>query len=145
MARHFVDTSALVKLYRNEPLTTAVQACVAPNDTLVLSGIASLEFQSAFFGLVRQNLVGQAQALQRIALLRQDLSNFTIIALTQTLVVSAEGLINRFGVSEGLRPADALQLACALEANAQSPLDSVLTTDAAFARCVLASGLVVKP
>jgi predicted nucleic acid-binding protein len=145
MARHFVDTSALVKLYRNEPLTAAVQACVAPNDTLVLSGIASLEFQSAFFGLVRQKLVGQAQALQRIALLRQDLSNFTIMPLTQTAVVSAEGLINRFGVSEGLRPADALQLACALEANGQSPLDSVLTTDAVLARCALACGLVVKP
>ena len=55
MARHFVDTSALVKLYRHEPLTTAVQACLAPNDTLVLSGIASLEFQSAFYGLVRDN------------------------------------------------------------------------------------------
>ena len=145
MARHFLDTSALVKLYRNEPLTAAVQACVAPNDTLVLSGIASLEFQSAFFGLVRQNLVGQTQALQRIALLRQDLSNFTIIPLTQALVVSAEGLINRFSVSEGLRPADALQLACALEANNPSPLDSVLTTDAGLVRCALASGLVVKP
>ena len=145
MARHYVDTSALVKLYRNEPLTAAVQACLATNDTLILSGIASLEFQSAFLGLVRQNLVGQAQALQRIALLRQDLANFTVIPLTQALVVSAEALISRFGVSEGLRPADALQLACVLEANSQSPLDSVLTTDAVLARCTLATGLVVKP
>lgn len=145
MARHFVDTSALVKLYRNEPLTTAVQACLAPSDTLLLSGIASLEFQSAFFGLVRQNLVSQAHALQRLSLLQQDLANFAVIPLTQALVVSAEVLIGRFGISEGLRPGDALQLACALEANGQSLLDSVLTTDAVLARCAVASGLVVKP
>jgi len=51
MARHFLDTSALVKLYRNERQTQAVQACIKPDDNLVLSGIAFLEFQSAFFGL----------------------------------------------------------------------------------------------
>jgi predicted nucleic acid-binding protein len=145
MARHFVDTSALVKLYRNEPLTAAVQACVSPNDTLVISGIACLEFQSAFFGLVRQNLIAQSHAQQRIALLRQDLPNFTVVPLSQALVASAEVLIDRFGVNEGLRPADALQLACALETHTVAPLDSVLTTDAILGRCAVAVGLVVKP
>jgi predicted nucleic acid-binding protein len=145
MARHFVDTSALVKLYRNEPLSIAVQSCIRPNDALVLSGIANLEFQSAFFRLVRQNLIGQADASQRVALLHKDLTNYVVIAITQPLVESAEVLIGRFGISEGLRPADALQLACALEANRQSPLDSVLTTDVVLARCSVASGLVVKP
>src|SRR5687767_7259069 len=106
MARHFVDTSALVKLYCNEPSTAAVQACIGSHDTLVLSGIASLEFQSAFFGLVRQGLINQTHAQRRIALLGQDLPNFTVISLTQNLVRSAEILIDRFGVSEGLRPAD---------------------------------------
>jgi predicted nucleic acid-binding protein len=145
MARHFVDTSALVKLYRNEPLTAAVQACVAPSDTLVISGIACLEFQSAFFGLVRQNLVALSHAQQRIALLRQDLPNFTLVPTSQALVASAEALLDRYGVSEGLRPADALQLACALEAHTGAPLDSVLTTDAILGRCAAALGLVVKP
>jgi uncharacterized protein with PIN domain len=97
MARHFVDTSALVKLYRNEPLTAAVQGCIGPNDTLVLSGITMLEFQSAFFGLVRQNLIGQADALQRIALLQKDFGNFVVVEFTQGLVESAEILISRFG------------------------------------------------
>src|SRR3954466_2321401 len=135
MAHHFVDTSALVKIYRNEPNTAAVLACLSPHDTLVLSGITVLEFESAFFGLVRQNLISQAHALQRVALLRQDLANFTVVPLTQALVESAQVLVGRFGISQGLRPADALQLACALQANNQSPFDSVLTTDAVLARC----------
>lgn len=101
MARHFVDTSALVKLYRNEPLTNAVQACIGPNDTLILSGIMSLEFQSAVFGLVRQNLVSRANAEQRIALFQSDLPNFAVSPLTQAIVVSAEALIQRFGTVEG--------------------------------------------
>lgn len=145
MARHFVDTSALVKLYRNEPLTAQVQACIGPKDVLVLSGIALLKFQSAFFALVRQRLVNQNVARQRIALLKQDVSNFETIALVQPMVWAAEVLVDRFGISEGLRPADALQLACALEAHSRSPLDSVLTTDAVLGRCAMASGLIVKP
>ena len=61
------------------------------------------------------------------------------------MAASAEILMDRFGVGEGLRPADALQLACALDANARSPLDSVLTTDVVLSRCAQACGLVVKP
>jgi uncharacterized protein with PIN domain len=103
MARHFLDTSALVKLYRNEPQTQAVQACIQSNDSLVLSGIAFLEFQSAFFGLVRQKLISALDAQQRIALLQQDLANFQIVPLGQSLVPTAESLLNRFAISQGLR------------------------------------------
>ena len=145
MARHFVDTSALVKLYRNEPRTAEVQACVGPNDSLVLSGITFLEFQSAFFGLVRQRLISRNDADQRIALLQQDMPNFETIPLVQSLVSAAEVLVERFGVGEGLRPADALQLACALEAKTKSPLDAILTTDGLLRRCAAASGLIVRP
>jgi len=82
MGRHFLDTSALVKLYRTEPQTQAVQACIKPNDALVLSGLAFLEFQSAFFGLVRQKHISTVDAQQRIALLQQDFGNFEIIPLS---------------------------------------------------------------
>ena len=145
MARHFVDTSALVKLYRNEPQTAAVQSCIGSNDSLVLCGITFLEFQSAFFGLVRQGLLSQGTAQQRISLLRQDLRNFTLAPLTQMLVTSAEALIQQFGVSEGLRPADSLQLAAALDMHGQQPLDSIISTDVILRRCSTASGLIVKP
>src|SRR5437867_3628469 len=127
MARHFLDTSALVKLYRIEPQTQAVQACIKVDDSLVLSGIAFLEFQSAFFGLVRQKVISTIDAQRRIALLQQDLVNFEIVPLSQSLVSTAEGLLNRFAASEGLRPGDALQLASALEANARKLLDSLIT------------------
>lgn len=145
MARHFVDTSALVKLYREEPGTAEVQSAIGAGDTLLISGITFLEFQSAFFSLVRQRLITEAQARARLGLLRQDLPNFEIIPLLQSHVASAELLVEQFGVAEGLRPADALQLACALAAHAAMPLDSLLTTDTILGRCAAAAGLVTKP
>src|SRR5258707_7908159 len=145
MARHFADTSALVKLYRNEPQSVAVQACIGQDDALLLSGIAFLEFQSAFFGLVRQRAISQIHASRRIALLKQDLTNFEIVPLLQSIVSSAEVLLDRFGITEGLRPADALQLACALLAHGKAPLDTLLTTDVILGRCASACGLLVKP
>ena len=42
-----------------------------------------------------------------------------MVPLVQSIVSAAEILVDRFGVNEGLRPADALQLACALEANSR--------------------------
>ena len=145
MARHFLDTSALVKLYRSEPQTQAVQTCIMPNDVLVLSGIAFLEFQSAFFSLVRQKYISTVDAQQRIALLQQDLGNFEIIPLSQSHVQTAESLLNRFAVGDGLRPADALQLASAIDAAARAPLDSFVTTDGVLRICGSAVGLQVKP
>jgi len=145
MARHFLDTSALVKLYRSEPQTQAVQACITPNDFLVLSGIAFLEFQSAFFSLVRQKHISTVDAQQRIALLQKDLGNFEIIPLSQSHVQTAESLLNRFAVGDGLRPADALQLASAIDAAARAPLDSFVTTDGVLRICGSAVGLQVKP
>ena len=62
MARHFVDTSALVKLYRVETLSAQVQAVVQSTDTLVISALTTLEFQSAFFSLVRQQIMGKRQS-----------------------------------------------------------------------------------
>jgi len=145
MARHFLDTSALVKLYRSEPQTQAVQTCIMPNDVLVLSGIAFLEFQSAFFSLVRQKYISTVDAQQRIALLQQDLGNFEIIPLSQSHVQTAESLLNRSDVGDGLRPADALQLASAIDAAARTPLDSFVTTDGVLRICGSAVGLQVKP
>ncbi|MBI4028164.1 MAG: type II toxin-antitoxin system VapC family toxin [Verrucomicrobia bacterium] len=145
MARHFVDTSALVKLYRVETLSAQVQAVVQSTDTLVISALTTLEFQSAFFSLVRQQIIDQSHAIQRIHFFQADLSSFEIVLLTPSILASAERLLSRFAVSEGLRPADAIQLAAAMEASSSVPFDTFLTTDSILKSCALASGFVVKP
>ena len=105
----------------------------------------SLEFQSAFLGLVRQNRLSRIHAEQRIALFQADLPLFEIVALTPSVLSSCEFLLNRFAVVEGLRPADAIQLASALDIHGRAPLDTFLTTDVILKTCAAASKLTVKP
>jgi len=145
MARHFVDTSALVKLYRVETLSMQVQTAVQPTDTLAISALTTLEFQSAFFSLVRQQVIDQWHAIQRIQFFQEDLPSFEVVLLTPSILTSAERLLSRFAVSEGLRSADAIQLAAAMEASTSVPFDTFLTTDSILKSCALASGFVVKP
>jgi len=145
MARHFVDTSALVKLYRNEPLSAQVQAVVLPADIVVISALTPLEFQSAFLSLVRQRLLAHTHASARIALFHADLPRFEIIALAPSVLSSAELLLKRFAVVDGLRPADAIQLASGLEAKGRADFDSFVTTDSILKNCAINSGFVVKP
>lgn len=145
MARHFVDTSALVKLYRSEPLSAAIQAVIQPADGLVISGLTPLEFQSAFFGMVRQKLLNSSHATQRILLFKADLADYELVPVTQKIMSTAELLLDQFAVKEGLRPADAIQLGCALDAQSQAAIDTLLTTDAVLKTCAVALGFRTGP
>jgi predicted nucleic acid-binding protein len=145
MARIFLDTSALIKLYRTEPDSPVVQACVAPSDELFIARITPLEYRSAFFGLVRQGLLSLAGAQAAILAFESDLPQYVSIVADEAVFVRAQGLLDTWAVSDGLRPLDALQLASALEEHARQPLDALITTDIVLAHVARASGLVVKP
>src|ERR1700722_11725557 len=98
MARLFLDTSALVKLYRAEPDSPAVRACIAPGDELVISPITPLEFRSAFFGLSRQQIIELVQAEKIIDTFLNDLSQYTVIPITHEVVNLAESLLQNWGI-----------------------------------------------
>ena len=145
MARSFLDTSALIKLYRAEPNSPAVLACVAPNDNLFIARITPLEFRSAFFGLVRQRLLSLADAQTVLLAFESDLAQYISVAADEAVFVRAQTLLDTWSVSEGLRPLDALQLASALEEHARLLMDALITTDTVLAHVARASGLIVKP
>lgn len=145
MARLFIDTSALVKLYRTEPETATVQAVIASEDELVISQLARLEFRSAFARLERQSAIAPADAANYVSGFIAAIGQYTVIPLTPAVAASAESLIAAHGVGRGLRTLDALQLACALEANAIQPLDGFVSTDNALRSVARAEGLTVLP
>lgn len=145
MARLFLDTSALVKLYRSEPDSPAVRACVSPADELLIAPIAPLEFHSAFFGLVRQRLIVPHEAASFLAAFAADRAQYVVLSPTDGTLRRAQSLLGAWAVNEGLRPLDSIQLASALEAHALMPLDGFVTTDAVLAAVARASGLAVRP
>jgi predicted nucleic acid-binding protein len=145
MARNFLDTSGLIKLYRTEPETPAVQACLTPQDDLLIARITPLEFRSAFLGLVRQRLLPLASAQSYILAFESDLAQYSIVPAEEAVFLKAQVLLETYAASDGLRPLDALELASALEEHARLPLDAFITTDTVLINVARACGLTVKP
>ncbi len=145
MARKFLDTSAVVKLYVNEPESALVQAHVDPADTLLITTLSALEFLSALYGKVRQRQLLEADADARVGLFNLDLPSFVTLPLGPAEFERERLLLERYGKSEGLRPPDALQVAAALLANERQPLEALVTTDQQQARVAVAEGLAVLP
>ena len=145
MARLFLDTSAVVKLYVGEPNSALVQNCVHSTDQLLISRLTLLEFRSALYLKVRQGLVDQQAALGVISQFDLDVSQYELLSVSDTILSRAQALLDRFGISNNLRPPDAIQLACALDAHENEPLDTLITTDQDQRAIALASGLTVLP
>lgn len=145
MARLFVDTSALIKLYRTEPDSADVQACMAQEDELVISQLALLEFRTAFATPVRMRLMSSRDANTYVSAFLSTLSRYTVVDIEPAIAARAALLLDTYAVSHGLRSLDAIQLASALSAHADQPLDALLTTDLAMATIATAEGLTVKP
>jgi predicted nucleic acid-binding protein len=145
MRRSFLDTSGLVKLYRNEPNSAAVRACLSPSDELLISELAPLEFDAACLAWVRQGLVSEADARARMAAFAADLSNYTVIEIRGATWLQARTLLNQYAITQGLRAPDALQIAAALEEHGRTPLDLFIATDLVLATVARARGLVVGP
>jgi predicted nucleic acid-binding protein len=62
-ANWYLDTSALLPFYRNEPATQSVQAFLSSLDTPVtISDLTGVEFASALSRLVRTDELTEAQA-----------------------------------------------------------------------------------
>jgi hypothetical protein len=67
MRRVFLVTSALVKLYRNEPNSALVRACLITGDDLLISELTPLEFDAACLAWVRQGLVAEVDARRQMS------------------------------------------------------------------------------
>lgn len=145
MPRNFLDTSALIKLYRIEPNSALVKALLLPSDDLFIAQITLMEYLSAFYGLVRQSLLSLPDAQAYIANFQLDLPQYSLVPMDAHLIAMAQTLLDIYAVNEGLRPLDALQLASALEENARTPIDLFVTTDNVLARVAAHCGLLVKP
>ena len=143
--RTFLDTSALVKLYRIEPNSAAVQAHLLPEDDLLLCQTTPLEFRSAFYGMVRQRILTLAEAQTYITSFEVDWFQYILVPLDNAAFNRTQTLLDTYAVSDSLRPLDAFQSACVLEEHARSGVDTFLTTDHTLARVAALCGLNVKP
>ncbi len=133
MASPFLNTSALAKLYYDEPGSAYVERIVSqPGSKGIVSRLSLVEMESVFAIKVRTGALdenGRSLALRR---LRADIARSRLIVgppVEPKHYRSAAKLLRLHGVSLGLRTLDALQLAIALEMLEASRISVMISAD----------------
>jgi uncharacterized protein len=109
----FLDSSALIKLYHEEPGTERVEEIFATSEaSLVVSELAAVELQSALARKVRTGEITLEAEEEVVRDFEQDCADrFVIEPLTSTIVQEAKRLLKKHGHQRALRSLDALQVA----------------------------------
>jgi predicted nucleic acid-binding protein len=107
----YLDTSALVKKYFEEPRSAEVRACISSESLVATSTIARAEASAAFAKAVRLGTVPEGPARAGHQLFVREWKSYIRIRVTEALVARADGIAWTFK----LRGYDAIHLSAALE------------------------------
>ncbi|MCI0681310.1 MAG: type II toxin-antitoxin system VapC family toxin [Gemmataceae bacterium] len=146
MPVHFFDTSAVAKHYHAETGTAKVDALFALlNATQVISRLSVVEFHSVFAKKVRIGELNAASFHKLTRRFRGDVAarRLRVVRLTAAHFQSAERLIRRIGLTNGLRTLDALQLAVAISLNEPAQPIEFICADKSLGALAVAEGLAV--
>jgi predicted nucleic acid-binding protein len=143
---YFVDASALIKRYVNEAGSSWVQSLLMPATVRIyVARIGSVEVVAALTRLAKGGHISLADAVKNIAAFRHDLSaQYVAVPVNRQTVSFAMDLAEK----HALRGYDAVQLACALAANARrlakraSPL-TLVSADMELNAAAAAEGMPV--
>ncbi|MGH7231792.1 MAG: type II toxin-antitoxin system VapC family toxin [Nitrospiraceae bacterium] len=106
----YLDTSALVKLYVDEPMAQAVKAAVGETDAVATSLLAYVEARAAFARARRESRLSLSAYRRVVDAFVEDWSRYITVEVTDALVKEA----GQLAASRSLRGYDALHLAAAL-------------------------------
>jgi uncharacterized protein len=146
MARYFIDTSALVKRYRLEPGTDAIdKLLLAPDSKIVISRLGITEAVSAFALKVRS---GELSLEDYVVCRKKFLGEVGrgLLSVVQLLVSHyrmAEHLIDRHAPTRRFRTLDALQLSTAISLHQQGRIDTFVSADAPLCEIASLEGIEV--
>jgi predicted nucleic acid-binding protein len=133
VAGYFLDTSALAKLYHEEPGSRYVERIlIQPGSKVIISRLSLVEMESVLAIKVRVgalNLEGRAIALRR---LRADIARERLVVgppLEEKHYRSAVALLREHGITRGLRTLDALQLAIGLDLHDSEAVSLMICAD----------------
>jgi len=146
MADNFLDTSALGKHYHQEVGTPKVDQLLAdPNSRQFISRLTVVEIQSVFAKKVRTGLLSLADFQLLCRRFRADVRRrkFQVGRITAKHFEAAERLIRRLAPAQNLRTLDALQLAVALDLEAQGLINQFVCADQRLCSMATAEGLSV--
>jgi predicted nucleic acid-binding protein len=149
MAGNFFDSSALGKHYHNESGTAKVdELLAAPGVRHFISRLTVVEMHSIFAKKVRTGLITLADFHLLSRRFRGDARRrrLEVVRLTSPYFHGAEQLIRRLAPLQSLRTLDALQLAAAIDLQAQGLVDQFISADQKLCAIAISEGLsVINP
>ena len=122
---HYLDSSALVKLYVEEQGSSRVEELFesATSGTIIVSRLTIVEVTSALVRRSRGGDYPEEHLARVLILLDEDMAGFQVFELGGAMMSRAISLARK----HGLRSADAIQLACALLARGDRGANGGLT------------------
>ena len=115
MTSYFVDTSALVKYYVAEIGSRWIQSMVDPSagNVIIICEMTSVEIFSTFERRLRDKTITLPNTrILQTAFITDYEAKFLSVELEKPIMTQARSLVTKYP----LRPPDAIQLACAVEA-----------------------------
>ncbi len=115
MTAYFLDTSALAKRYINETGSNWVRSLANPTsgNILAICDLIPIELFSLISRRFREYRLDLATATTlRTGFLKHYQKEYLSVILEQSILIQARDLVTKYP----LRPPDAIQLACAIEA-----------------------------
>lgn len=113
----YLDTSALVKLYVDEPMSQELAVAVEEAEAVATSLLAYAEARAAFACARREARLSAQASRQVVEAFVEDWGRYVVIEVTDRLVMDAGELATH----RALRGYDALHVASALTLREQAP------------------------
>jgi predicted nucleic acid-binding protein len=143
LPNHFVDTSALAKRYHQESGSEFVDQILEDKEgRSLISHLSVVELESVFAIKCRMGEIDQAAMEIARRRFRADLAQQRLIVapFRATHFHSARQLLVQYGVREGLRTLDALQLAVALDLRSSGAVEAIVAADERLCRVSALAG-----
>lgn len=142
MPQYFLDSSALVKRYREETGSPWVLQLFQSPIRLIVARLGHIEVASAIMRRGRQSAESTQKVGPALAALDSDMqTSFQVVEFSNLVISRAMDLVR----AHGLRAADAIQLACALLSRPDASTDFYLiSADDELNAAAAAEGLQVE-
>lgn len=139
--KYFLDSSALVKRYVQEPGSLSVRRLFSHRRVVAVCRITYAEAVAAFARRSREGEFSPAQLAQIVRRLEEDLADFEVAEVRQNTMSFIPALCAR----HALRGYDAVQLSAALSVRQAGIAVDFWTMDLALRDAALAEGLRATP
>jgi uncharacterized protein len=130
---YFLDTSALAKLYHQEPGSDYVERILnEPTSKGIISRLSLVEFESVLAIKVRTGVLDPAGRTIALRRFRADIAGNRIIVgppIEEKHFQSAARLLRSYAVNRGLRTLDGIQLAVALDLRHTAWISVLISSD----------------